>query len=213
MAEGPEIPRLTKAQIVERAALFLKQNHPSKTIPVPVEQMVEHLGLDIVPIPGLRKNFDLEASTSVDKTRLYVDRWIAEHRENRYRFSLAHELGHIVLHSALFDNIQSIVPDFAAWAEFTRSLPDVKHGSLEWQAYTFAGLILVPPGRLAEEYERVLPGIRQRIREAENQGIPKQDAAEFAWDELASRIAPRFQVSKEVILKRLAFDGFTPSKM
>lgn len=87
------------------------------------------------------------------------------------------------------------------------------YGSLEWQAYTFAGLVLVPRKHLADTVRRTLPEIRERIQRAEQTGIPRAQVLDCAWDELASRIAPHFIVSRNVMQKRLDFDGFSAAQL
>ena len=52
-----DLPRevLSYEQIRGRATEFLKQHHPSGTIPIPIEHIAEaDLGIDIVPVPGLQ---------------------------------------------------------------------------------------------------------------------------------------------------------------
>lgn len=54
MENGIEIPIISYEDIRNSADNFLKQYHPSREIPVPIEEIIEfQMGLDIVPIPGL----------------------------------------------------------------------------------------------------------------------------------------------------------------
>ena len=44
---------------------FLLEHHPGGTIPIPVEEIVEfRLGPNIIPMPGLRKFFDIDGYVS-----------------------------------------------------------------------------------------------------------------------------------------------------
>ena len=216
MPEEPadvEIPYLRDEEFRQRADAFLRQTHPTKTIPVPIERMVERLGIDIVPIPGLQRSYDLVGAISIDRTRIFVDQWVAESRENRYRFTLAHEIGHLILHPQVFDHMRSSVSDIEAWYEFPQALSEVTYRSLEFQANTFAGLVLVPLAHLAEQYEANVEGVKLLLDESERRGFPKTQALELAWDTLAERIALAFLVSKDVILKRLGSDGYSPAHL
>lgn len=86
----------------QHAEDFLSEHHPGRQIPVPIEQIIEfRFGIDIVPMPGL-SNFDTVAYISHDLTEIRVDDFVYHHRPNRYRFSLAHELGHRVLHADVY---------------------------------------------------------------------------------------------------------------
>src|SRR6266849_4451191 len=81
------------------AADLLRLHHPAGTIPIPVEEIIElQLGLDIIPMPGLAKGCDVYAFPSRDLRSIYVDQGVQESHEAQYRFHLAHELAHIVLH-------------------------------------------------------------------------------------------------------------------
>ncbi len=76
-------------------------------IPVPIDLIIEEeLGINIIPIPGLREAWDIDAWVSWERTEISVDLEVFEHNASRYRFSLAHELGHIVLNRAIYQQIK-----------------------------------------------------------------------------------------------------------
>jgi len=53
-----EIPYFSYTDIGKRAQNFLTEYHPSFEIPIPIEEIVDvKLGLDIVPINNLYKDF------------------------------------------------------------------------------------------------------------------------------------------------------------
>ncbi len=79
-----------------------------------------------------------------------------------YRFPLAHEAGHVVLHTELFKQQRFRRVD--DWKDFVRTFPELDLSRLEWQAHSFAGLVLVP----ADALERV---IREVIRQVKAQGV------------------------------------------
>ena len=74
---------------------------------------------------------------------------------------------------------------------------------LEWQAYAFAGLILVAAEPLRIEYQRA-------ARAATRVGLSLQKAGEVARSYVADWLARRFEVSAQVIEKRLDKDGLWP---
>ena len=204
------IPYLTPERLRAEADAFLDQTHPSRSLPIPVEQMIERLGLDIVPIPGLQQAFDMVGCTNSDMTCIYVDQSVAEFRESRYRFTLAHEIAHVRLHPQIFGNLRHAASTAHEWQAFIRGIPDVLYGSMEWQANVFAGLVLMPPTHLKREYARLAGGIRKMMNDPALAGVPKGQIADMAWDELVTRLAPSFSVSEEVVRRRLDFDGFKP---
>ena len=126
-----------------RAEDFLSKYHPSRKIPVPIEEIVDlRLNIDIVPMPGL-SNFDTVAYISSDLTEIRVDEFIYNNRPNRYRFSLAHEIGHRELHADFYRQFK--FTDVASWKRFmTDIIPKDQYRHLEHHANSFAGLILVP---------------------------------------------------------------------
>jgi hypothetical protein len=49
------------------AERFLEEHHPSSEPPVPIEEIVEFgLGLDVVPLPNLYRDFQIESWLSHD---------------------------------------------------------------------------------------------------------------------------------------------------
>ena len=56
MSEEIKAPILSYDDVRRRADEFLALHHPDRTIPVPIEEIVEfELGMDIVPTPGLHQ--------------------------------------------------------------------------------------------------------------------------------------------------------------
>ena len=210
MKHIPEIPYLSDKQLRAQASAFLDETHKSRTLPIPIELIVERLGLDIVPVPGLQAGFDMVGCTSADITRIDVDAWVAESRESRYRFTLAHEIAHIRLHRDIFTCLREEASTPEEWREFIQRIPDVLYRSMEWQANMFAGLVLAPPETLKQQYDRMLPGVRKMMDDPRLQTVPREQVSEIAWEELVTRLAQPFSVSSDVIGKRLELDGFKP---
>jgi Zn-dependent peptidase ImmA (M78 family) len=190
------VPYLNYAQIRNLADRFLRQHHPSGSLPVPIEEIVESkLGINIVPLAGLQQGFDIVGFISSDLTEISVDQYIYESRERRYRFTLAHEVGHVVLHRELFQGYEFNTTD--EWNEFVRSIPNLENKWLEWQAHCFAGLVLVPKHALEREL-----GIGSRRLRA--RGVKME--SQFARDLLVDITATKFNVSPGVIERRVKYD-------
>jgi len=56
------------------AAGFLRRHHPTPDLPVPIEEIVEFdLGMNVIPLPNLYRDFQIESWLSHDTRSIYVD--------------------------------------------------------------------------------------------------------------------------------------------
>lgn len=190
------VPHLTYNQIRSAAEAFLKCYHPSKKIPIPIEPIIEfQMRLDIVPLPGLLEAYNVDGFTSSDLSEISVDQFVYEHRPARYRFTLAHEVGHVVLHADLFKAHR--FRGIEAWKRFLMAVPELDYSRLEWQAYSFGGLVLVPGDVLQQE-------LKIAAKQVNAQGLSKE--TDFAKALMTDMVATRFGVSSEVIERRLSYE-------
>ena len=94
-------PWIQKEELWRIVEDFSIQYWPEKNIPVDMERIVEgELGLNIQPKRSLSDQLDMDAFLRLDLTGVLVDydRYMNDRFQNRLRFSLAHEVGHFVLH-------------------------------------------------------------------------------------------------------------------
>jgi hypothetical protein len=198
-------PYIPKERIWQEADT-LRAKHPSgRCLPVQVLDLAEFdLGLSLIPVDGLREQLDIEALLIGDLSSILVDKraFMNPRLEYRLRFSVAHEIGHLVLHQDIYTGFKHGTAK--EWFDYISAIPDVEYGWVEWQAYEFAGRLLVPPEPLRERFEWAI----QTGRDA---GYSDWLAAdEAALDYIATRIAPKFDVSAEVIAKRLRAEKLWP---
>jgi hypothetical protein len=85
------------------------------------------------------------------------------------------------------------------WKRFVSDLDEETHGWLEWQAYAFAGLNLVPGLPLKQRLD-------QACRVAVRKGLSPAQAGDVARLYIVSWLAKQFGVSSQVIEKRLDKD-------
>ena len=196
------VPRLSYEDVRRSADAFLGEHHSSRSIPIPIEEIVEfRLGLNIIPLPGLHAAFDLDGFLSADMREISVDLAVFESRPARYRFTLAHETGHLILHGG---PLKTATPgSIADWKRFVRDLAESERQSMEWQAYSFAGLVLVPREPLHEAY-------RAARRAADEAGIDIETNVDVARYYVSTSIAQAFGVSAGVIDRRLVREGIFP---
>ena len=159
---------------------------------------------DVIDIPDLMAVLRMDAAIVPGEKTIYVDRdaiqgWERHDRwiEKRLRFSVAHELGHLLLHREYQEGLH-----FADFDQFKRWIMEHRNNRLEDQADEFAGRFLVPPGILQEEYDH----FQQKLA-----------AADSSWHDiegmrahLAKNIATRFGVNYQVIETRFAREGLWP---
>lgn len=197
------IPRFSYDDLRARANSLLQTHNPAGHIPIPIEEIVEFgFGINIIPIPGLLTVHEVDAFTAKDLRSIMVDLSTVESRSpNRYRFSLAHELGHVVLHADVYAQIEFL--SIREWKQVVMSLPEKDREWLEWQAYSFAGLILVPREPLMER-------LADAVRIASEQGFDVVENHEPAKDYVCTWLGRQFEVSSQVVEKRLDKDGLWP---
>ena len=80
-------------------------------IPIEVENIAYYLGLDIWPVPGLRSSCDVIGALYRDHAGAYwvvVDEHMMDRQKNRYRFTVAEEIAHFVLHREQIEEAKDI---------------------------------------------------------------------------------------------------------
>lgn len=146
--------------VIETAAeKFLKEFHPSRFLPIPIEEILDlKLGINIVPVPGLFRLHNIDAFLSFDFTELYIDDEQLENRSNRARFSMAHETGHLILHKQYISSLK--IDSIEKWKEIVLGKGS-GHAVMETQANMFAGFLLMPSNLLKEAFENEKTKLQQ----------------------------------------------------
>jgi len=149
-------PFISPAEIRKKVEFFRKQHQSCQKIPIDIEYLIEiDLKFDVVPIDGLKQNFDIDALILSDRKTIVIDKELHMHdNTNRLRYSLAHELGHYVLHEEVWSIFNFDSPH--RWIEFQRKVDSSQYGYLEGHANEFAGRLLVPYEKLLEEVNALL---------------------------------------------------------
>ncbi len=151
LGEGGKIPYLRKDDIADEALNVLEECSDGP-FPVDVEAICDNLGIGIFPIIGLSRNFRVDAFISADFKTIYVDSREFEKDSHRYRFSLAHELGHFILHKKYCpDGVDDLKEWFRIFRRFINNYA-------EFQANYFAGSMLVPESELVRILDEEFDG-------------------------------------------------------
>lgn len=222
MKPALEVKWISKDRLNVIAEKFLEKHHPSLSIPVPIEKIIDvDLGIDIIPVPGLKQSYrdaglDIDAFISSDLKSITVDEYVYQIIENRYRFTLAHELSHKILHmdtdiyqKYIFNNID----EWLATLKEIQAVPAYRQARdwAEWQADELAGRILVPKAILADEFYRERDETFQNYSEDHPQFVlysDQVDYLDFVTDVTVHSLAQKFVVSDKTTMKiRLERDG------
>lgn len=187
LGEGGQIPYLGRDEIVQRAETLLDECWDGD-FPIDVEAICDYLGIAIVPVQGLREELEVEAYMAVDFKTIYVDSSRYLDGGARYRFSVAHELGHYILHREFFS---SRTESFEEWQGLASGYDC---GYVESQANCFAGCLLAP--------ENVLIGVLNRefdgsfARNCWNRGHEE-------FKNILYGVQKFFRVSEQVLARRM----------
>jgi hypothetical protein len=186
-----------------RKADRVRESTVGNCLPVNIDLIIEkYHGMQIVPVPGLKKLTGTEALILSSLDEIDYDSNLPA---VRIRFSLAHELGHKILHGRLIESIKP--PSFEEWEKLQEETPEVTRNRAEYQAYEFAGRLLVPKEDLINEVKALSPLIKKA----------KAQAPDLSGDELnefiAGRICRKFEVSDQVISKRLQKEKINPFRL
>lgn len=174
-------------------------------IPIDIEYIVEfNLEMDIIYQPGLRKAAETDGFITSDFSAIYIDADVYDHYPYRFRFTLAHEVGHYVLHQSYF--AQLTITSLEDWFTFFRELDQRDYGKLEYQGYTFGGYLLVPPTILKDQFLDGLERADPLIKQAKEAGLKKQHYIPYVIDFMAEKLSPIFKVSTQCMIKRIEKD-------
>ncbi|MHB9026863.1 MAG: ImmA/IrrE family metallo-endopeptidase [Armatimonadota bacterium] len=207
------VQRLTYNRLRNLATTWLSEHHPSTELPVPIEYILESAySIDIIPVPGLMNLAGVDGYLAADQS-IYVDDFVYQNRENRYRFTLAHELAHIELHwELLADSLPRSIDE----ANQRRLIVDSSTGEwtdemrMHWQAHCWAGLVLVPADPLEEAFQRHTHLVRPKIEQAIQAGLSEEEYLPSVYRLICEPIASIFQVSADVIQRRIERDELLP---
>ncbi len=169
-------------------------------VPIDIFEIIEfELGMDVVPRPGLKAEEGLDASITVDFTQIDVDYEMYLAKEDRSshrraRFSVAHELGHSILHKDLIEGFG--ISSELRWRDFQGNYMTREHfARLEIQAHEFAGRLLVPRQALIESIQKrkallEQPGYENLSEKAKAKGLAVWICDDFilTWQVLEKRI-------------------------
>lgn len=186
-------PSITFRDVETAVDKFLRTYHPSNSLPIPIEEIVEiKMGVALYAIPGIKPLLGIDAFINSDFTQITVDENSLTTFTARARFSIAHEIGHLILHKEWYKKYgPQNIDDYLTFHE---RIDAKSYKYIEIQAHTFAGLVLVPKDLLLNQ-------LKLRLDR-----VPDHENAEILIP-VANDLLDIFQVSGDVILRRLEREG------
>ncbi len=193
---------LSYEQIAQKAQETLLKYGYESTLPVPIEHIIDNiLRLNIIPFPNLFADFEINAFVSSDMKSIYVDEYLYLNLERQYRFTLAHEFGHIILHKYIYEHIN--IKRLEDWKQFISRVDINEYRNLEIQANNFAGLLLVPTQHLEHHVIDQLKSFARSFKKAHAENINRNDYLQYVIDTIAFKLVSIFQVEHQVIRIRI----------
>jgi|LDZT01.1.fsa_nt_gi hypothetical protein len=111
----------------------------------------QKLNIKIIPIPDLIKLVSVDTLITSKWNTVFTDSFFYLERENRFRFSLAHEIGHFVLHKEIYESL--VIENIEDYENFFANMSQDDYRFFESQANRFANYLLIPTDRLEKEIE------------------------------------------------------------
>lgn len=180
--------------------------------PVPVEEIIEaHLGLrfDIVDLPRQLNVPNVLGGTWFRSREVKIDQSldpdVFPDKLGRYRFTVAHEIGHWELHRHRYLSTEGQAAMFAG-EENPVICRSGDKSQLEWQADHFAGYLLMPKGMVYAQWEAMHGNREPYIAIDEIADLKARlslDEDDRPSVEVARQLASVFEVSAQAMQIRL----------
>lgn len=128
---------LPQLQIKEKADALLVNSGFAGQFPIPVDKIAKHVGYSCHYFLPDKKTADIAGAVNHEKKKIYVNK---NDPLERITFTIAHEVGHIVLHSKDGD-----------FVDYRRR--DSSTNPKELEADSFAGNLLMPEAIFLKQWE------------------------------------------------------------
>lgn len=180
-------------ELQQHADRILASAFPSGfTIPIKIENIAYHLDLDVWPVPGLRRSCDVIGTLYRDETGTYwvvVDEHMMDHHENRYRFTVAEEIAHFVLHREAIDQARDIAGAIALQRRLTS-----RYRFTESNARRLAAELLMPRRALRKDLARAYAEVVAVVGFRNFEAVAKQVTDILRRRYVVSHDAMRYQL-------------------
>lgn len=169
----------TSRSQIRSAARTLLVRSRAHVLPIDLEAVAKHLAIRVL-YEDMAEDMSGLLVVKAGKRAIGVNR---NHHRNRQRFTIAHEIGHFVLHHKSFVDPKNDLHWDKKWAYFRSSAESAGDKQDEYEANQFAAELLIPEDLLRDFIER------ERIDLSDDIDI--------------SRLAEALQVSEQALTIRL----------
>ncbi|MBI4680411.1 MAG: ImmA/IrrE family metallo-endopeptidase [Nitrospirae bacterium] len=152
----------THQELETIAEIFLDAFHkPKDSLPVEIDVIVEaDLDIGIYPYSELQERHGLQGYLALSLKKIYVDRNIMDSDlfERRYRFTIAEEVGHYMLHKNIFADVKTPEDYIDAYGRISAK----EYAKMDMDAKHLGGAILMPTELFRKEslaYATNTPGL------------------------------------------------------
>ncbi len=186
------VPFIQPHKIALEADIMRQKYRPGQPSPLDVLGIAEFdLKMGIIPIPELDSPCDTNAYITAGWDYIYIDKKQYEDSrwDKRTNFSVAHELGHFVLHKTLYESLE--VKELEDFYKFHQEFTTASYSRIETQANMFAARLLVPADELRQEVEKLLIAVRDK---------------KLAQSEIRTTLSDKFGVSDNVVFLRIVHE-------
>jgi len=174
---------------------FLEKNNFRKgVIPTDIEMLIEKSGIIIEAIDDLRKDFSVKGLVAKDvkdngMIKIFIDTRHYEEDTFEYKFTLAEELAHILIHRYFYEGIK----DVEDCIKRNNSISEEEYRKYEQQARNLASFLLLPE---KEINEFVINFIDENVEDYKP--INFQSPEDFS-DKISNLISRKLRLSHHVI--------------
>ncbi|MFQ5881773.1 MAG: ImmA/IrrE family metallo-endopeptidase [Candidatus Methylomirabilales bacterium] len=188
-----EIPTYSAGELERIADRLLRERwQPEVVMPVDIDLLVEQEpGVVLDYRPGLEQAFGVVGAVvhypEGETFTIYIDQDVADHRPNFYRFTLAEEFAHLVLHRSVIQQAKTL--EDAAWLHEW-----LRYKEIDRNAKRLAAALLMPPRHVLEDAAELYQGMVRHIGFENPAAVKKY---------LVDQLSRRYRVSREAMGHRL----------
>ncbi|MGK5083249.1 ImmA/IrrE family metallo-endopeptidase [Bdellovibrionota bacterium FG-1] len=202
MSTVPKIKALAKESQEKIAENLHKHSRFGGKFPFDVENHLADLGYFIQPGNGWVETCQVDTCLIETKKLIRIQQHVYDNNYERARMSLAHELGHILLHREYIDYVRDLLLRAKKTDEYygiLRTLEQPDSTYAEQQAFYTAGAILAPREALKQ---RIIEYIHATCREGDRLD---DDATKSLYQE----IGKAFGITAGAAFKRISHSGLS----
>lgn len=180
---------------IQKIAEKVRESFWKGEVPIDIEKVLEkYFKIQVIPLKNANRTLCFESFITSNWESIFVDQdqYMDDIGYRRVRFSLAHELGHLILHKKLYESLN--INDIEDYYKFCDKVPGDQYSFLETQANKFAGYLLVPREELEKKKQEVLKDKMKLIV-----GTPFEGHPEMIEDYIVDDLADIFDVSSKTM--------------